>query len=159
MTGVQTCALPIWKLNLDRLVIDSSGNLVVNGPSTVNQPLPSGTTYNGVKYSQLASSNYSLNINNNSEVKYLSDNISYLTKNTTAKFTTTKKLDINLKKRMDVTDIWLYSSGSSLGFNNAVVDISINDKYVIKNVSLGTDSRSEERRVGKECRSRWSPYH
>ena len=23
----------------------------------------------------------------------------------------------------------------------------------------GTPSRSEERRVGKECRSRWSPYH
>ena len=22
-----------------------------------------------------------------------------------------------------------------------------------------TDDRSEERRVGKECRSRWSPYH
>src|SRR2546427_7290921 len=22
-----------------------------------------------------------------------------------------------------------------------------------------TDTRSEERRVGKECRSRWSPYH
>ena len=22
-----------------------------------------------------------------------------------------------------------------------------------------TDPRSEERRVGKECRSRWSPYH
>ena len=21
------------------------------------------------------------------------------------------------------------------------------------------DARSEERRVGKECRSRWSPYH
>ena len=24
---------------------------------------------------------------------------------------------------------------------------------------LGTLNRSEERRVGKECRSRWSPYH
>src|SRR2546426_11199388 len=24
---------------------------------------------------------------------------------------------------------------------------------------LLTDQRSEERRVGKECRSRWSPYH
>src|SRR2546425_827341 len=24
---------------------------------------------------------------------------------------------------------------------------------------LGPKSRSEERRVGKECRSRWSPYH
>ena len=23
----------------------------------------------------------------------------------------------------------------------------------------GTTDRSEERRVGKECRSRWSPYH
>ena len=23
----------------------------------------------------------------------------------------------------------------------------------------GNPSRSEERRVGKECRSRWSPYH
>ena len=23
----------------------------------------------------------------------------------------------------------------------------------------GVSSRSEERRVGKECRSRWSPYH
>ena len=23
----------------------------------------------------------------------------------------------------------------------------------------GLEERSEERRVGKECRSRWSPYH
>ena len=26
-------------------------------------------------------------------------------------------------------------------------------------VDLGNQTRSEERRVGKECRSRWSPYH
>src|SRR3989449_9683529 len=26
-------------------------------------------------------------------------------------------------------------------------------------ISLPESSRSEERRVGKECRSRWSPYH
>ena len=25
--------------------------------------------------------------------------------------------------------------------------------------AAGIDKRSEERRVGKECRSRWSPYH
>ena len=25
--------------------------------------------------------------------------------------------------------------------------------------ALNVDDRSEERRVGKECRSRWSPYH
>src|SRR5574337_766676 len=29
--------------------------------------------------------------------------------------------------------------------------------YVVAIVEL--DERSEERRVGKECRSRWSPYH
>src|SRR5688572_31955360 len=26
-------------------------------------------------------------------------------------------------------------------------------------VEVGVKERSEERRVGKECRSRWSPYH
>ena len=26
-------------------------------------------------------------------------------------------------------------------------------------ISDTTPTRSEERRVGKECRSRWSPYH
>ena len=26
-------------------------------------------------------------------------------------------------------------------------------------ITVGFDKRSEERRVGKECRSRWSPYH
>ena len=26
-------------------------------------------------------------------------------------------------------------------------------------MTQGSDGRSEERRVGKECRSRWSPYH
>ena len=29
-------------------------------------------------------------------------------------------------------------------------------KYMISKIE---DKRSEERRVGKECRSRWSPYH
>ena len=27
------------------------------------------------------------------------------------------------------------------------------------NTAIALDNRSEERRVGKECRSRWSPYH
>ena len=27
------------------------------------------------------------------------------------------------------------------------------------NLLIGENTRSEERRVGKECRSRWSPYH
>ena len=33
--------------------------------------------------------------------------------------------------------------------------------YVIDKMNKGQEAirRSEERRVGKECRSRWSPYH
>ena len=33
------------------------------------------------------------------------------------------------------------------------------DKDVTKNGIYRPITRSEERRVGKECRSRWSPYH
>ena len=30
---------------------------------------------------------------------------------------------------------------------------------VLTGTEIKSSSRSEERRVGKECRSRWSPYH
>ena len=33
------------------------------------------------------------------------------------------------------------------------------DDYHASRVLPGFKPRSEERRVGKECRSRWSPYH
>src|ERR1017187_9259712 len=34
------------------------------------------------------------------------------------------------------------------------------DQYAVKAFEVNAvDYRSEERRVGKECRSRWSPYH
>ena len=29
----------------------------------------------------------------------------------------------------------------------------------VSDVATAPEDRSEERRVGKECRSRWSPYH
>ena len=29
----------------------------------------------------------------------------------------------------------------------------------LKEIAIKCGTRSEERRVGKECRSRWSPYH
>src|SRR3712207_9303817 len=36
------------------------------------------------------------------------------------------------------------------------VDVFTDSQYVRQGI---TEWRSEERRVGKECRSRWSPYH
>ena len=35
-------------------------------------------------------------------------------------------------------------------------DLELYGKYKAK---ISDELRSEERRVGKECRSRWSPYH
>ena len=42
---------------------------------------------------------------------------------------------------------------STEGHNITVIDTR---EQVVESVY---NSRSEERRVGKECRSRWSPYH
>ena len=50
--------------------------------------------------------------------------------------------------------------GVGLGFNEHLLEAMSNmgggSFYYIENPS---EIRSEERRVGKECRSRWSPYH
>ena len=41
-------------------------------------------------------------------------------------------------------------------FDRRVRDAGIEPEYVVE---IKIEGRSEERRVGKECRSRWSPYH
>ena len=40
----------------------------------------------------------------------------------------------------------------------AMLDLGMKGE-VVKRPWVGGPARSEERRVGKECRSRWSPYH
>ena len=35
----------------------------------------------------------------------------------------------------------------------------VHNRHVVDRLKALGASRSEERRVGKECRSRWSPYH
>ena len=54
-----------------------------------------------------------------------------------------------------VADIWLKSNLKAHDF--------IPEQYWTSNYELVKEmmsqARSEERRVGKECRSRWSPYH
>src|SRR5476651_1553225 len=48
-------------------------------------------------------------------------------------------------------------------FHEGGLDVSATVKayFALKMIgdSVDADHRSEERRVGKECRSRWSPYH
>ena len=38
-------------------------------------------------------------------------------------------------------------------------DTELRDELILEYAQLVKLVRSEERRVGKECRSRWSPYH
>ena len=45
-----------------------------------------------------------------------------------------------------------YGKGVKWIYEDAYEDSAQFDKQL-------TEDRSEERRVGKECRSRWSPYH
>ena len=62
---------------------------------------------------------------------------------------------------------WRKSRGSSEKFHGAVVDHDASEKnrvfqevaWIGKDLEKLSSQRSEERRVGKECRSRWSPYH
>ena len=45
-------------------------------------------------------------------------------------------------------------------FNNQDIEVNYSEKVgFYKFLLLYNIDRSEERRVGKECRSRWSPYH
>ena len=51
-----------------------------------------------------------------------------------------------------------------LGIPLGVILVVTSKGHILENVALNKVlgaivNRSEERRVGKECRSRWSPYH
>src|SRR3989449_10976907 len=52
----------------------------------------------------------------------------------------------------DSSGHWLYEALYRYGFASQPEAVSRDD-------GLTLSDRSEERRVGKECRSRWSPYH
>ena len=58
-------------------------------------------------------------------------------------------------KEMKITfDDWIFKQDDRVAINRATMT-----KFGIKVAELTVVFRSEERRVGKECRSRWSPYH
>ena len=61
-----------------------------------------------------------------------------------------------------------YPNGIRLKYENVSLTLSVGDIAKVQTAPIGNASntivkagktRSEERRVGKECRSRWSPYH
>ena len=64
-------------------------------------------------------------------------------------------------EHQDYLDMEVIGTGINLRFcaeaskrSDGIVHIMIRDSKICE-----LNQRSEERRVGKECRSRWSPYH
>ena len=81
---------------------------------------------------------------------------------------------ISCKFNMDTACVELkFFDGSMIAIDTIAVENEVADNmyqrseldYLIYNDPIGyadlilNGDRSEERRVGKECRSRWSPYH
>ena len=85
----------------------------------------------------------------------------------------------SFKDKRSIYEYWKiqYQNGFEVVYNRNRLEV-INDCRIVKNSSdifsyikelsslfdfvknrYGENVRSEERRVGKECRSRWSPYH
>ena len=75
--------------------------------------------------------------------------------------------DVRRWKMLDQTDkvITGMKANSDGSYSRFVVDNNrkaYSEKFLLYPIPVTEDdfsSRSEERRVGKECRSRWSPYH
>ena len=61
-----------------------------------------------------------------------------------------------IQKSLNERRFWAQFDALEMGTGWDESDIT---KPQIMVESVYGDSRSEERRVGKECRSRWSPYH
>ena len=54
------------------------------------------------------------------------------------------------KEKPEVAEVIAVGPGGMVDGKEVTMTVKVGDKVI---------TRSEERRVGKECRSRWSPYH
>ena len=64
--------------------------------------------------------------------------------------------------KIDKKKIGRYEIIRELGYGGMAVVYLVRDSQLDRVAALKLirkTTRSEERRVGKECRSRWSPYH
>jgi len=55
--------------------------------------------------------------------------------------------------------IFLKQDTAGVGVGTRIVEVGAGTTTFVGKTLFVTENRSEERRVGKECRSRWSPYH
>ena len=162
MTGVQTCALPILGDD-ERFKLYLTNTLEMEDLVQVNIPGISGLSEESHLAAEVKKNEPVLVILGNPPYSGTSSNINDWT----------EKL---LKEEVDGAQSYYEVDDQPLGEKNSKW---LQDDYVkflrfaqwkiqkagqgvvgmITNHSYLDNPRSEERRVGKECRSRWSPYH
>ena len=66
----------------------------------------------------------------------------------------------SLRKKIGTDELWLPGVTAVIirDVPEGAPITAVPEVLLVKRADNGT-TRSEERRVGKECRSRWSPYH
>src|SRR5260370_42578858 len=69
------------------------------------------------------------------------------------------ELDGSRLTEEDITSVSLLPSSSAFASAVAMSVDGCSSSFSANPGSVEKSQRSEERRVGKECRSRWSPYH
>src|SRR4030042_2426306 len=70
-------------------------------------------------------------------------------------------IDVVKKIKIDMSGVSLFIHGTTAGLNTIAQQKGARGGLVTTRgfTDVLEMARSEERRVGKECRSRWSPYH
>ena len=97
---------------------------------------------------------------------YIDDIFNTELDNTTPQWNVCVKQDLNLCSESVVADevFYIYDEETSIKQEQSsnYIEVKVSENYDIQDILtqvLRKSFRSEERRVGKECRSRWSPYH
>ena len=75
------------------------------------------------------------------------------------RFLEVSKKNISLNFPFDITGKQPIFIGPLYNEKNIIGFLEIENFSYTTGEKYNFDDRSEERRVGKECRSRWSPYH
>ena len=68
-------------------------------------------------------------------------------------------MPLTMAKAGDTVTIQKITGKDEVRLHLAELGFVVDSQVTVVNEIAGNLIRSEERRVGKECRSRWSPYH
>ena len=150
MTGVQTCALPI----LDFLVFDTTNS--TGAPTT--QPV---TNNGGGNNTYVANALAILKIlDEYYKAGWDVPRIAFYTNSNSGRAMDVLYDEV-YQSHPEYSHLWFNWEGKPMIIgNSSEASTAVRQFFRIKENQWPNDgNRSEERRVGKECRSRWSPYH